>query len=103
MDTLRINVKGGPGGMGLPKFGGIGGNGGEVIFEAKEGINWKHYKSPLVSLSNTYFQWHHNLLRFPLITTESEFSISISEKHYFRENVQNYKTWPFKSNPKPQE
>ncbi|KAL1512507.1 hypothetical protein ABEB36_002089 [Hypothenemus hampei] len=37
-DSLRVFVSGGAGGNGLPKFGGIGGNGGNVIVEAKEGI-----------------------------------------------------------------
>ncbi|XP_066254789.1 GTP-binding protein 10 homolog [Euwallacea similis] len=37
-DSLRILVSGGPGGNGLPKFGGIGGKGGDVIIEAKEAI-----------------------------------------------------------------
>ncbi|XP_030763064.1 GTP-binding protein 10 homolog [Sitophilus oryzae] len=37
-DSLRIFVSGGAGGNGLPKFGGAGGKGGDVIVEAKEGI-----------------------------------------------------------------
>ncbi|XP_076269734.1 GTP-binding protein 10 homolog [Rhynchophorus ferrugineus] len=45
-DSLRIFVSGGPGGNGLPKFGGIGGKGGDVIVEAKEGITLeKVYKN----------------------------------------------------------
>ena len=31
IDTLRIHVKGGTGGEGFPKGGGIGGKGGDVI------------------------------------------------------------------------
>ncbi|KAF7278064.1 hypothetical protein GWI33_008833 [Rhynchophorus ferrugineus] len=41
-DSLRIFVSGGPGGNGLPKFGGIGGKGGDVIVEAKEGKSASH-------------------------------------------------------------
>jgi len=37
IDSLRLNVKGGAGGMGLPKYGGVGGRGGSVVVEAKEG------------------------------------------------------------------
>ncbi|XP_050302015.1 GTP-binding protein 10 homolog [Anthonomus grandis grandis] len=37
-DSLRILVSGGPGGNGLPKFGGVGGKGGDVIAVAKEGL-----------------------------------------------------------------
>ncbi|XP_066143308.1 GTP-binding protein 10 homolog [Euwallacea fornicatus] len=37
-DSLRILVSGGPGGNGLPKFGGVGGKGGDVIIEAKEAV-----------------------------------------------------------------
>ncbi|ENN74408.1 GTP-binding protein 10 homolog [Dendroctonus ponderosae] len=38
-DSLRVFVSGGPGGNGLPKFGGVGGKGGDVIVEATEGIS----------------------------------------------------------------
>lgn len=34
IDSLRIRVKGGSGGHGLPKYGGVGGNGGDVYLEA---------------------------------------------------------------------
>lgn len=44
MDSLRIYVQGGPGGMGLPKYGGIGGPGGDVILEAHKGITLRHVK-----------------------------------------------------------
>ena len=37
IDKIRIHLKGGYGGAGLPKFGGIGGAGGNVYIEAKEG------------------------------------------------------------------
>lgn len=37
IDSLRIYVRGGAGGMGFPKYGGIGGKGGSVIVVAKEG------------------------------------------------------------------
>lgn len=38
LDTLRLHVKGGTGGMGLPRYGGIGGKGGDVYVEAVEGM-----------------------------------------------------------------
>uniref|UniRef100_A0A1B6CW52 OBG-type G domain-containing protein n=2 Tax=Clastoptera arizonana TaxID=38151 RepID=A0A1B6CW52_9HEMI len=37
LDCLRLHVKGGAGGMGFPKYGGIGGAGGNIYIEAKEG------------------------------------------------------------------
>ena len=44
LDTLRIFVRAGPGGQGLPKFGGIGGKGGDVILEADDKIVLKVVK-----------------------------------------------------------
>ncbi|XP_069690664.1 GTP-binding protein 10 homolog isoform X2 [Periplaneta americana] len=41
IDSLRIYVRGGAGGMGFPKYGGIGGKGGDVIVVAKEGTTLK--------------------------------------------------------------
>ncbi|XP_021930492.1 GTP-binding protein 10 homolog isoform X3 [Zootermopsis nevadensis] len=41
IDSLRIYVRGGAGGMGFPKYGGIGGKGGSVIVVAKEGVTLK--------------------------------------------------------------
>ncbi|XP_030381177.1 GTP-binding protein 10 homolog [Scaptodrosophila lebanonensis] len=38
LDTLRLTVRGGHGGNGLPKYGGVGGQGGCVYFVAKEGV-----------------------------------------------------------------
>jgi len=37
-DSLRVTVRGGPGGMGHPKYGGVGGKGGSVIVVAKEEV-----------------------------------------------------------------
>lgn len=37
IDSLRIHVQGGAGGMGHPKYGGIGGRGGNVYIEALKG------------------------------------------------------------------
>lgn len=37
LDSLRLYVRGGSGGMGYPRFGGVGGNGGNIYVEAKEG------------------------------------------------------------------
>nr|CAD7261253.1 unnamed protein product [Timema shepardi] len=36
LDSLRLYVRGGTGGMGLPKYGGVGGKGGSVYVMAKE-------------------------------------------------------------------
>lgn len=41
IDSLRIYVRGGSGGMGFPKYGGIGGKGGNVIVVATEGVTLK--------------------------------------------------------------
>ncbi|KAH8325728.1 hypothetical protein KR067_005919 [Drosophila pandora] len=38
LDTLRLAVRGGHGGNGIPKYGGVGGQGGCVYFVAKEGL-----------------------------------------------------------------
>jgi GTPase involved in cell partitioning and DNA repair len=43
IDSLRIHVQGGAGGMGHPKFGGVGGRGGRVFVEAKEGLFFLAY------------------------------------------------------------
>jgi GTPase involved in cell partitioning and DNA repair len=37
IDSLHIYVRGGAGGMGFPKYGGIGGKGGNIIVVSKEG------------------------------------------------------------------
>ncbi|XP_065356747.1 GTP-binding protein 10 homolog [Calliphora vicina] len=42
LDTLRLTVKGGHGGNGIPKYGGIGGQGGCVYIEAKEGVTLRN-------------------------------------------------------------
>ncbi|GAB6030534.1 hypothetical protein CHUAL_007398 [Chamberlinius hualienensis] len=47
LDSLRIYVKGGTGGMGYPKYGGVGGKGGDVYVVAKE-------KSTLKSVCQEY-------------------------------------------------
>ena len=36
VDSLRVYVKGGHGGNGMPKYGGVGGKGGDVIIKASE-------------------------------------------------------------------
>ncbi|KAG8573766.1 hypothetical protein GDO81_012539 [Engystomops pustulosus] len=45
VDNLRILVKGGAGGMGLPRLGGEGGKGGDVYVVAKHGVTMKHVQS----------------------------------------------------------
>ncbi|XP_054287066.1 GTP-binding protein 10-like [Macrosteles quadrilineatus] len=44
IDSLRIHVQGGAGGMGHPKYGGVGGRGGRVFVEAKEGMTLRDLK-----------------------------------------------------------
>lgn len=36
LDTLKLKIIGGHGGNGVPKYGGIGGQGGAVVFKATE-------------------------------------------------------------------
>ncbi|XP_044151094.1 GTP-binding protein 10 [Bufo gargarizans] len=45
IDNLRILVKGGTGGMGLPRLGGEGGKGGDVWVVAKNGVTMKNLRS----------------------------------------------------------
>lgn len=40
--SIRLTVSGGHGGSGLPKLGGIGGQGGCICFRAKEGASLRH-------------------------------------------------------------
>ena len=40
-DSLRIYVRGGAGGQGLPRYGGIGGKGGDVIIRASKRVKLK--------------------------------------------------------------
>uniref|UniRef100_V5GJC9 Putative gtp-binding protein 10 n=1 Tax=Ixodes ricinus TaxID=34613 RepID=V5GJC9_IXORI len=40
-DKLRLNVRGGNGGTGLPRFGGVGGEGGSVYVQAKDKVELK--------------------------------------------------------------
>ena len=42
---MRVYVKSGNGGKGLPKLGGIGGDGGSIIIEAKNNITLKQVYS----------------------------------------------------------
>ncbi|XP_064634387.1 GTP-binding protein 10-like [Lineus longissimus] len=45
IDRLRINVKGGSGGQGFPKYGGIGGRGGDVYVVASKHLSLKSVKA----------------------------------------------------------
>ena len=45
IDALRVYVRGGGGGQGLPKYGGVGGKGGDVYFVGKENITLKYIES----------------------------------------------------------
>ncbi len=42
VDVLRLHVRGGVGSMGLPCLGGVGGAGGDVYVEGKEGEARRH-------------------------------------------------------------
>lgn len=44
MDNLRLYVRGGTGGMGLPRLGGQGGNGGDVWVVATKNMTLKRIK-----------------------------------------------------------
>ncbi|XP_072535134.1 GTP-binding protein 10 [Salminus brasiliensis] len=44
VDNLRLHVRGGSGGMGLPRLGGQGGNGGDVWVVAKQDLTLKRIK-----------------------------------------------------------
>ncbi|XP_036321619.1 GTP-binding protein 10 homolog [Rhagoletis pomonella] len=56
IDSLRLTVRGGHGGNGTPKYGGIGGQGGCVYFVAKDGISLRNvsqrYKTKRISASS---------------------------------------------------
>ncbi|XP_004533897.1 GTP-binding protein 10 homolog [Ceratitis capitata] len=56
MDSLRLTVRGGHGGNGTPKYGGIGGQGGCVYFVAKENISLRNvaqkYKTKRIAASS---------------------------------------------------
>ncbi|XP_019528385.3 GTP-binding protein 10 homolog [Aedes albopictus] len=56
LDSLRLAVRGGHGGNGLPKYGGVGGQGGAVYFVAKEGKTLKDvvhkYRAKKVTAGN---------------------------------------------------
>ncbi|EEC05638.1 GTP-binding protein 10 isoform X1 [Ixodes scapularis] len=41
LDKLRLNVRGGNGGTGLPRFGGVGGEGGSIYVQAKDKVELK--------------------------------------------------------------
>lgn len=41
IDKLRIHVRAGAGGQGFPKYGGIGGKGGDVIVRAQKGARFQ--------------------------------------------------------------
>ena len=47
IDSLRIYVKGGSGGSGLPRYGGVGGAGGNVYVHSEEGLTLSKVKSKL--------------------------------------------------------
>lgn len=75
VDTLRLYLRGGPGGAGHPKYGGIGGQGGNIYFEAKIGML---ILNSLVCKSNNY--------KLPL----NEVPLRDEEMHFcFLNNYQN--------------
>ncbi|XP_067625451.1 GTP-binding protein 10 homolog [Eurosta solidaginis] len=56
IDSLRLTVRGGHGGNGVPKYGGVGGQGGCVYFVAKEGVSLRNvnqkYKTKRIAASS---------------------------------------------------
>ena len=64
IDSLRVYAKGGHGGNGIPKYGGVGGKGGDIIIkcsdtnEHKRPVETKHQKklieAPLKSLHDVF-------------------------------------------------
>ncbi|XP_076618383.1 GTP-binding protein 10 homolog [Colletes latitarsis] len=50
VDSLYIHVKGGYGGSGLPRYGGIGGKGGNVCVVSKKGLTLEIVKSRLANI-----------------------------------------------------
>ncbi|KAJ8687547.1 hypothetical protein QAD02_023341 [Eretmocerus hayati] len=58
VDKIRLHVKAGSGGSGLPKYGGTGGRGGDIIVRAKEGITLndvsKYVKSKTLAAGTGY-------------------------------------------------
>lgn len=56
IDSLRLTVRGGHGGNGVPKYGGIGGQGGCVYFVAKDGVSLRNvaqkYKTKRIAASS---------------------------------------------------
>ncbi|XP_076277571.1 GTP-binding protein 10 homolog [Lasioglossum baleicum] len=50
IDSLRIHVKGGIGGSGLPRYGGVGGAGGNVFLVSEEGLTLEMVKSKIKNL-----------------------------------------------------
>uniref|UniRef100_A0A1A9WKB5 OBG-type G domain-containing protein n=1 Tax=Glossina brevipalpis TaxID=37001 RepID=A0A1A9WKB5_9MUSC len=66
LDSLRLTVKGGHGGNGLPKYGGVGGQGGCVYCVAKEDVTLKNlatrYRDKRANASNGEDSGKHRLL-----------------------------------------
>ncbi|XP_053994610.1 GTP-binding protein 10 homolog [Hylaeus volcanicus] len=50
LDSLRIHVKGGSGGSGLPRYGGIGGKGGDVYVVSDEKLTLEKVKSKITDV-----------------------------------------------------
>lgn len=53
IDSLRLNVQGGHGGNGLPKYGGMGGQGGCVYFVANDKLTLRNVSQKYVSRAST--------------------------------------------------
>ncbi|KAJ8980050.1 hypothetical protein NQ317_012890 [Molorchus minor] len=68
-DSLRIFVQGGAGGNGLPKFGGVGGNGGNIVAVGKENIDlenvYRSNKSKRYIAQNGRHSSHNFILGIP--------------------------------------
>lgn len=63
MDSLRLRVKGGTGGTGLPRYGGIGGRGGDVVVVATEELSLNELASQYKTREVRAFHGHHSECR----------------------------------------
>ncbi|XP_076642356.1 GTP-binding protein 10 homolog [Halictus rubicundus] len=53
IDSLRVHVKGGVGGSGLPRYGGVGGAGGNVFVVSEDGLTLEMVKSKIKNFKLT--------------------------------------------------
>jgi Obg family GTPase CgtA len=81
-DSLKIFVSGGTGGNGLPKFGGIGGQGGNVVVVGKENISlsdvYKQNKSKSYVAKSGRHSSHNFILGPPGENTKFEVPVGVT-------------------------